>query len=142
MKNLKLCGFIENPILFWGVEVHKKPIYRGKLPRRVGGGGGWTVSRLRGGTWQKRGGLIPQCTLWVKFKRCRPWQEWCAIAHTCPHTPIKYLNGAKQNCNLEALSLLFITNPTFLGNIPIPDLARYDFEQCLSSNCLCCWAYW
>ena len=39
----------------------------GGLPKK--GGGAWTVSQFKGGTWQERGGgvfedgLIPQCTL-------------------------------------------------------------------------------
>ena len=61
---------MKNPVFKGGGGgglVYEKPIYRGELPNK-GGGGGWGGRRFaglrkRGGLRWREGGLIPQCTL-------------------------------------------------------------------------------
>ena len=73
MKTFNIMGVHRKNQIFKG-RVHKKPIYRGELPKK---GGGWTVCRFKGegGAWRKRGmmflkgegggRLIPQRTLCI-----------------------------------------------------------------------------
>ena len=51
MKNFNIMGGSLKILIFMGGGVPKKPIYRRELPKKRD----LTVSRFKGGAWQKRG---------------------------------------------------------------------------------------
>ena len=54
MKKFSIMG-VHRKIWFLEGEVHKKPIYRGKLLKKRGRGGAWTVCRFKRGLAERRG---------------------------------------------------------------------------------------
>ena len=56
MKKFNIMGgSLKNSIFKGGGEFPEKPVYWGELPKN-GGGGGWAVSKFKGGLAKKRGG--------------------------------------------------------------------------------------
>ena len=78
------------------------------------------------------------------FKAIHLDKKLCALTRTHPHLCLLYVllilySVAKKYWNIEALSLLFTANPTFLANTINDDIVRYHCEQCLNASCLHCW---